>query len=90
VLADFADERDRTERIVERDVVADLFKVRFGQRREIGAHLLFSLLGGLGVFALKAIENVGSRPGFPTPPAFVDFTAQGIERRLSPLLLLLQ
>lgn len=75
VLADFADERNCTSRIVERDVVADLFKVGFGQWREIGAHLLLPLLGGFGVFALKAVENVGSRPGFPTLPAFVDFTA---------------
>lgn len=90
VFADFADERDCTSRIVESDVVADLFEVGFGQRREIGAHLLFPLLGGLGVLAFKAVENVGSRPGFPTLPPSVDLTAQGVERRLSPLLLLLQ
>ncbi|AMN46910.1 hypothetical protein ACG33_07335 [Steroidobacter denitrificans] len=90
VFADFADERDCTSRIVEHDVVADLFKVGFGQWREIGAHLLFRLLGGFGVFALKTVENVSSRPGFPTLSAFVDFTAQGVERCLSPLLLLLQ
>lgn len=90
VLTNFTDEGERTPGIVERDVVADLFEVGFGLWREIGEHLLFLLLGGFHVFALKAVENLCSRLGLPAFPAFIDLTAQSIERCLSALLFLFQ
>lgn len=90
LLADFADERDGAPGTVERDVVTDLFEVGLGLRRDIGTHRLFPLLGGLGVFALKAIEDLGGRLRLPALPAFFDLTAQSIERSPLSLLLLLE
>ena len=90
VLADFTDEGDSAPGIIERDVVADLLEVGLGLWREIGAHRLFPFLGGLGVFALKAVENFGGGLGLPAFSAFVDFTAESIKRGLPPLLFLFQ
>jgi len=75
VFADFTDARDSAPGIVERDVVAYLFEVDLGLWHEIGAHLLFPLLGGFGVFAFKTIENFDSGLRLPAFPTFVDFTA---------------
>lgn len=75
VLANFTNERDRAPRIVERDVVANLFEVGFGLWRDVGAHLLLPLLGSFRVFALKTVENLASGFGLSAFPAFVDLTA---------------
>jgi hypothetical protein len=71
---DLADERDGAQRIVERDVIADLLQVNFGLRCEIRAHSLRAVSGNLGVLLLKTVKYLSSRFWFAATTALLDFT----------------
>jgi len=74
VLPYLADERDSAQRIVERDVIADLPQVNFGLRCEMRAHSLRAVSGNLGVLLLQTVKYLSSGFWFAAAAAFFDFT----------------
>jgi hypothetical protein len=74
VLPYLVDERDSAQRIVERDVIADLLQVNFGLGREVRAHSLRAVFGNLGVLLLQTIKYLSSGFWFAAATALFDFT----------------
>ena len=90
VLTYFPDERNSTLRIVERDVVADLFQVCFGLRREVCAHSLAAVFGHPGVFSFKTVEDLGGGLRFTAAATLIDFPTQAVDYSLAAPLIFFQ
>ena len=69
-----ADERDSAQRIVDRDVIANLLQVNFGLGCEMRAHSLRAVFGNLGVLLLQTVKYLSSGFRFAAPTALIDFT----------------
>ena len=74
VLPHLADERDSAQRIVERDVIADLLQVNFGLGCEMPAHSLRAVSGTLRVLLLQTVKYLSSGFWFTAAAALFDFT----------------
>jgi hypothetical protein len=74
VLPYFADERDSAQRIVERDVIADLLQVNFGLGCEMREYSLRAVFGNLRVLLLQTVKYLSSGFGFAAAAALFDFT----------------
>ncbi len=74
VLPYLADERDSAQRIVERDVIADLLQVYFGLGCEVRAHSRRAVFGDLRVLLLQTVKYFSSGFGFTAAAALFDLT----------------
>jgi hypothetical protein len=90
VLPYLVNERNGAQGIVERDVVADLFQVNLGLRREVRARLLRAVFGDLCVLALQTVKNFGGGFWFAAAATLFDFATQTVYYRLATLLLFFQ